>query len=498
MPKLETLAATTVTPKSNQKLKGNGQTKKKNGKPSVSKATAKELVYPRIDVRVFINDPAKTPLTKDGTPSEPSVLSGAIAKDLLQWQTEADAALEIFQSNTKEAKELPLAKDGKQQKVDFGTDYLLMDAYGNKVRCLANVKNRPFYQALANDWKLEVLRRKWKFNGEPIIIDETGMDQDGQHRLIGLILAIQEWELDAKKLKDEQEWHTLWKEEPYLETLVVVGVSSDDETINTMNTGKKRSEVDAIYRSKWLEGKPDRERLALAKILGKAIKFVWNRTSYGDASLAPRRPHSELFEFLGRHERLKEAATAIYQTAEGNSFAEMVPMGAACGLLYLMASDCTDIDSYNGVNSEEAINWEHWEKAYDYFADIGDNGKATEGVREALLGIGAELGSLGYKMRVGVLIKGWHLYSDGKKITKDKVEITVSENSDGQWVISEEPRIGGIDVEVEPKDRLKADPTTTEDRSVCPKNGTHEYITEEGETFCKHCFDPKPVTKKKG
>lgn len=435
-------------------------------------------------------------MNSEGKPTPPTPLTGEVAKQLLQWQTEEDAT-----------KELP--KDGKEKKADFKDDYILKDLHGNKVRCLANVHNRPFYSGLANDWKLEILRRQWKWNGEAIIIDETGMDQDGQHRLIGLVLAIQEWEQDKAKPVAEQKWQKLWPTEPYMESTVVLGVSSDDNVINTMNTGKKRSAEDAIYRGEWCQSKPTKDRLDLAKICGKAIKFIWDRTSFGDASLAPRRPHSELFEFLSRHPRIKECSEAIYQTAEGNKLSEMIPLGTAAGLLYLMGSSATNVDDYNGINSEEAIDWALWEKAYDYFVDIGDNGKDTEVVRDILLDIPNDMGPFGYRLRMGVLIKGWHLYSDNKKLTKEKVEIATDRNGDGQLVIAESPRVGGIDVEFEPEERIADEPGTSSTNKLTEKslvdggpicirtNQPHVYITEEGETFCKDCKDPAPKTKRK-
>lgn len=159
-------------------------------------------------------------------------------------------------------------------------------------------------------------------------------------------------------------------------------------------------------------------------------------------------------------------------------------------MLYLMGSSKTDIDVYNGVNSEEAVDWGLWEKAYDYFVDLADNGKDTEGVREALLSIGPDLGLVGFNLQIGTVIKGWHLYSDGMKITKADVEIKLGTNKDGQLIISEAPRIGGIDVEIPKEERIKGEPP--QDFGVCPKNGKHEDITEDGETFCKHCMDPYP------
>lgn len=488
MPKVGTTSKK-PSKKNNPILKESGQQKKSNKKGNGSTPTVKkEILYPRVEVRLFVNDPNKTPLDSSGKPTEATPLTMEVAKQLLQWQTEEEAGLE-----------LPKDVKGKEQKANFGDDFILKDLHGNKVRCLANLHNRPFYQGLANDWKLEILRKQWKFNGESIIIDETGMDQDGQHRLIGLVLAVQEWELDREKPKPEQKWQKLWHTEPYIESLVVLGISSADAVVNTLNTGKKRSAEDAIYRSEWCQSKPLKDRLALAKICGKAIKFIWDRTSYGDASLAPRRPHSETFEFLNRHPRIKECSEAIYQTAEGNALSDMIPLGTAAGLLYLMGSSATSADQYNGINSEEAIDWSLWEKAYDFFVDLADNGKPTEPVREVLLSIPDDSGAFGYRLRIGSLIKAWHSYSDGTKLVKEEVEVNTDRNGDGQLVIAESPRVGGIDVEFEKEERVADEPNPVVEGTApeCIKGGQHEWKTEDGETFCVKCFAPSPKSKRK-
>jgi hypothetical protein len=477
----------------------------KLGKPKPAakpQAKALEILYPRYETRIFTADPDKAPLDAEGNP-DVVVLCVKVAKTLLGWQTEADAS---EQAGTK---------------VKFDSDYLLTDFAGNKVRCLSNVKNRPFYPQLAEDWKLETLRRKWVFNGEPIIIDEIGMNHDGQHRLIGLILANQEWEADKAKPKPEQQWQTYWDKPPYMETLVVLGISGADSVVNTINTGKRRTDIDVLYRCEQLEGESEKVRLAMSKIVAYATRLIWERTSQRDFSLAPKRPHSELFEWLERHPSVWKAAKVIYEAAEGNKLGQLIGLGYAAGLLYLMGVSASDPEGdYTTTNSEKSLNLDLWEKAEEFWVDVADNGEATEQLRESLLGVPSEVGgSFGKNLRCGSVIKAWALYSDGKKV--QNVSLKLGEDPEtGQVCVAEFPRLGGIDVEYEappkpektekpakpdkapqPQKPAKAAAKAPEQsapasKGECPKGGKHVFVKDEEGEYCEKCLEPKTVKRK--
>jgi len=454
-------------------------------KPSAKATDSPPILYPTVQLQV-------------------ATIDQAAAKQLLYWQTEEDASKEA----------------GK--KVTFGTEYLLTDLYGNKVRCLANLKNRPYYSQVTNDWMLEILRGKWQLNGETIIVDEYGGVQSGQHRLVGLVLANQAWELDAKlEPATERRWAKYWPTPPSIQTALALGIKGTDDVVNTIDTGRRRGEVDVIYRCEHLAGRPDSERLVLSKITAGAVKLMWDRTDRKQFSEAPRRPHSELFEFLGKHSKLWDAAIYIYESAEGNKLAQLITLGYATGLLYLMGSAATDPDSYATVGSEEALDWKLWQKAQDFWADLADNGAATEPLREALLAIPVDIGGgFGRDLRCGTIIKAWNAYSDGKKLVKDKVAIELVENEHGQRVIGEYPRIGGIDTEYDkPKEDKPAPAPTKPEEPVtaslqktkpgkpaktlvdggtaeCIRGGKHEWIKDEGGEFCSKCLDPRTAKAK--
>lgn len=473
MPKLQTPAAAP-------------NTKKKGAAKKAAAEPAREVLYPRYDVRLFVRDPAKAVLGEDGQPLiEP--MTAAIAKEFLGWQVEADGE-------------------------NFADNYLLIDKNGKKARCTNNLLNRPFYPQLAEDWMLEVLRLKWQMNGEQVIIDEYGMVHDGQHRLIGLILAEQTWLLDQKKPKDQRKWAGYWKEEPCIDCSVFLGIKGTDEVVNTINTGKPRSLADVLFRSACFRKQDTATRLVASKVLNAAIKTLWYRTSQQLASSAPRRPHSESLEFLANHERLLECVKFIQEEGDDGKLAPFLPHGPAACLLYLMGSAASDGEAYVVANTEKVLDWSLWDKAQSFWVDLAANGKATEALREALLKIPAELGGkYNLDLRCATLIKAWNLYSDGKKLTLDTVEVETSTNELGQPILAEMPRCGGIDVEY--GDDSLDEPTTpaAKDDGVnplvdgggdeCLKGGKHEYTTEKGvngvlETFCKKCLDPKKPKRK--
>ena len=164
--------------KTKWKKKSSGKKDASNGKGSLvligKKRKRGKIVYPEFDVTLFKKG------TKEG------VLTASVARKLLGWTDD----------------------------VPDNVEALLEDLEGNKIICMHNTDNRPFVKALTHDWMLEILRGKWRLNGETIIIDRTGMVQDGQHRLIGLVLAAQEHE------KHSERWTEYWKSEPYVEAFV--------------------------------------------------------------------------------------------------------------------------------------------------------------------------------------------------------------------------------------------------------------------------------------
>ena len=55
-------------------------------------------------------------------------------------------------------------------------------------------------------------------------------------------------------------------------------------------------------------------------------------------------------------------------------------------------------------------------------------------------------GTYGKDLRLGLIIKSWNRYSDGKKITEEEIRLEETRNELNQPVLAERPHIGGIDV----------------------------------------------------
>lgn len=411
----------------------------KPGKPS--KAPELEIVYPKLQIRSF---GVQEHLVREG--EEPTPLTGEIAKELLGWEEEGE--------NT-----------------DFKNNYLLdyeverEDAEGKKVkrrvkvRCTNNLTNRPYYPQLAEDWMMDILLGNWNYNGETIIVDRYGNVQDGQHRLIGLILAIIEWHRDQNRSKSERKWQEYWKEEPWIEGLVVLGIDPSDKVINTIGTGKRRTLADALYRHSWFNTLDPKSREHVAKIMEFATKLLWNRTAQQQSSLTPersRRTHSESFDFIERHKRLIECVKFIREEAHGKKpplgITQFIPISTAGALLYLMGSAATDPSEegnqkrYDITLNESSLDWSLWDKAQEFWVDLINNGPKTEHLREAMIALPSEC-SAHYltEMPKALIIKAWNLYSDGTKIMRDGIEVETT-MKDGYPVLLETPRIGGIDV----------------------------------------------------
>lgn len=376
--------------------------KVKKAKGASSSAKKPTVVYPEFDVFLFKGN---EPLSIDK------------AKELIGWEEEVNEG-------------------------DFGTEYTLCDLYGKKIRLNHNTTNRSFYASVARDWMLEILRRKWKLNGESIIIDRLGNVQDGQHRFVGLILAGQSLEIDTDR------WADYWDCEPTIECLVVVGIDDSDDTVNTIGVGKPRSFADVIFRSELFRNKPKIRRLEAAKMLAHAVQYIWKRTGTNlviEKSFLPKRSHSESLDFLQRHNRLEECVHVIQEMDTKNQVRRFIPPGYAVGMLYLMGSCTSDIDEYGKTNSEESLDWTLWPKALKFWKGLAAGDTEFKVLCKKLLKTDST-GSLGLAMKCAMVIKGWNTYVDGHKITEDKVELLMTEDEFGQPTLGESPRCGGVDV----------------------------------------------------
>lgn len=379
----------------------------KRPRSAKSKTTEKgdaprEVCYKNFVVKPFVGDKA---------------ISVSQAKTILGWQEEAE-------------------------KVKFGTDFLLKDLHGKKIRCTNNVTNRPLYRAVYETLKQEHLRRRWKLNAEPIILGRTRLVLNGQHALISLILAGQEWATNRDK------WEPYWETEPTMEKVVAMGVAEDDETVNTMDTCKPRTLGEVIYRSAYFARIVPKQRKNLARIADYAIRQMWHRTGAKLNAYAPLRTHAESLDFLARHERLLKCVEHIHEENGKNLIGKYLSLGAAAGLLYLMATGETDPSKYRvDANPHEGqLDFALWDEACDFWVEVAGRTEKLAALIQSLIKLANDEEGSSKAEREAMIVKAWLLYAQKKPITAADLKLKYHKDDEGYRSLIECPTAGGIDV----------------------------------------------------
>lgn len=372
---------------------------------------AKDILYPEVKVQLRMKGVGKGPITVED------------AKQFLGWVTE------------------------EESKVKFGDDYFLKDLEGNKVRLNHNDTNRPFRRTLAMRWANEILRKKWKLNGETLIFDRLGMAQSAQHRLIGLVFA------EQLRKKEKDKWAEYWKGPVNIEGIIVVGIEEHRDTVDTIDLGGARTLADVLFRNREFGGTEDNQE-KLARTLAIANRLVWLRVGGKNVSDAPHFPHSEALEFLEYHPELLNAVRFIEvqdssaDETEKNRISSLVSKGYAAALMYLMAVSKTNPDKYD---AEGEINLEMWDKAEEFWEKFAEGSNLSAGdpilmLRKVLTDAKAGSGEQRDEL-VGKVVKAWNAFVDGVKIKATDLKLKREKHpTTGKFVLAEDPRIGGLDV----------------------------------------------------
>lgn len=371
--------------------------KKENGK---KKDPAKpKILYPEFKVKVCLGDKA---------------LRMEAAKEMLGWT-----------ENEEEAKAA-------------GVNECSFEWDKKKIWLLHNLNNRPVYSSVWERLVQELLRKRWRFNGEPIIIGKHGSILNGQHSLISIVIA------ELTRLASPQEYEDFWAEPVFMERVVEYGIDEDDDIINTMDTCRPRSSTDVLYRSEFFMAFGRGPRREMARITEYAIKTLWRRTNVPDIY----RTHSETVDFLHRHPKLVEVAKHVHDENNTQRLGKVIFPGHAAALLYLMACSDTDGTAYLAQpiekRSERFLDFGKWGVACDFWSKIASS-KTMAGVRQAIKDL-AEGGYIAQKFTI--LIRAWNLFLEKKPITHDAVKLQDRDyhiNSDGVKKLLENPAIAGID-----------------------------------------------------
>lgn len=342
--------------------------------------------------------------------------------------------------------------------VKFGPDFLITAPNGRKVRTKNNTKNRPIDERWTTTLAYEHLRKKWRVNGETIVIGKTGEVISGQHRLLSLIFAEQLRETDPE---------TWGETEVTMECVVVVGVDEADDTVNTLDTGKARTLSDVLYRCELFSPLKPKDRQKVAGASDYAIRLLWERTGAKEDAYAPTRTHSESMDFLYRHKKLVDCVRHLVEEESDGSISTYLRIGTASGLCYLMAACETDPTKYKKNPCEEVVNLKHMDKAQEFFVALAGGANDVKALRDAIReksdpDTGLIIASLGE--RISFFVKAWNQFLTAGKVTPAQIKLQYRQEDD-LLVLDERPTVGGIDLElkesVEPTDEEKEndDPT---------------------------------------
>jgi hypothetical protein len=404
----------------------------KEVKPAAKKAAKKASVPAETKKAAVVEAPAKSAGKKA---SKKSKGSGEIVYPELR--------AEVYGPDNPITVDLMKAWLGwKELPADHEGEFLLKDENGTKVICLNNAKNRPYSASLSSLYAQEILRGHWKLNGETMIFGNYGQAIAVQHRGIGLILAWQKWANDKAA-------YPYWKSAPTIQSFVAFGISEDDETVNTIDTGKPRTFSDAVYRSSLFENLSGSAKKNACRILDFAVRCVWNRTGRGVVSYAPRRTHSEAFEFVNAHETLLKCVRHIMEENDENRVGRFIPPGTAAGLMYMMACSTTDRTEYAAAESptENYLNFENYDKAEAFWVGLASGSKLFAPLKAAISKMIEDSFGGSPIERISLIVLAWTSFlNHGKVLEKDlKLEYHTDEET-GATMLMECPSVGGIDL----------------------------------------------------
>ena len=423
-------------------------------------AKKREVLYPEIRVNGIV------------IPRERLVITVEKMRAVLGWENEEEYRERIIAECKKSGANIEeLLKEKPEKFLIPADDVLLTDFHGRKVACWNNARNRDFDERHCKEMAQSMLEMGWYFNGESLIVGETGMTISLQHRGCALMLAEELRTMDQYA----EHWKAQgWKEPVTIEALLVTGVKEDQDTISTLDNVKPRTEADIISTSDLFAKLPKGERSECSKMLATAIDLVWRRTKAdedgwmpGDGHTVQYQTNAAAMKFLKHHERLKEAAVHLYQENQDRLITKQrLSAGKCAGLMYLMACCQSDIDEYRNTDprNEKVLKFDDWTKAEEFFSLIGSNPE-FEAVRVALKALSSEDTGVGGTdaEKQSILVKGWESHREGGAITAKDLQLDYQEDSEGnitkdgkQYFLIDPPTLGGIDQGIKvraPKER---------------------------------------------
>ena len=346
----------------------------------------REVVYDKLEITEYSTASKKGPLTI------------ARMKKLMGWETEKEWQARMVAAAHAEGK-----TDAKPEHFLFGDGVPLegggvqpihcLNLAKEKVICWNNAHNRAFDPDWSQAITHTVLYGQWAgpytipgetVNGETIRISRYGEVLSGQHQMTGAIMA-GEWlakaRADGTDPPDDPKYPA-WKTqgEPFLETIVITGMSSDPRVLMTVDYVKPRTAADVFYTSDTFKECTASQRQVLCKNLATAVDVLWTRTG-----AKGYKTHPEIVGFLERHRTLLKcvehlsALNADSQAKGGRKISGLrLNPGQCAALMYLQATSATDAatsDEYRNDNppTEKKLDWTLWDRAEDFWSLLAED-----------------------------------------------------------------------------------------------------------------------------
>lgn len=285
-----------------------------------------------------------------------------------------------------------------------------------------NTTNRPLSQGQVKLYANEMLRGKWKLNGEALIFgtDDEGNDSiiSGQHRLHALILANKLYAANPS----EYENATL-----ELTTVIIFGVAI--ETADSVDLGMNRKHGHVIYRDEFVDKVIPKEwsntnsrKAKWCNTLAVAARLVWLRCGGATVSSAPKFIVSEMMDFIKQeHTNLCYFVSAILSASEEEGAGLKISIPYIAGLTYMASLD-----------ADGNIHKPTMETLLDSMLSIAQNAVTPGSAEHALVTYWNKLFSTpGSKDRdleiVGPFVKALNAIIVGEKTTAAKIALSKKE-----------------------------------------------------------------------
>jgi len=374
-------------------------------------------------------------------------LTAADAKEFLDWQEEPEGG-------------------------GWGNDFLFRDLHGKKIRCGRSIWNRPFEMDRARKVQQSLLKKRWRRNGETIIIGWYGSVCNGNHSFVGLVLAQQALDMGQKPL-----WKENWPGGVVeMEKYVIVGISEDDDVVDTIDTCDPRTLADVVARSDLFADMRVHDKPLTAMDLARigrmtefAVNLLWQRTGRSCAESDGLQTHAESMAFIRTHPGVIDCVGEMFllDKRSDGELGRVLSPGYCAGLLYLMGTSETkqqDVDDYHaavdaGQAEEKYLSWSAWERAVQFWRGVasreGQFKTLFEARRPDILEPGKYQGCIFAKgegggtrrEKLAVLCRAWFLFSETKSFTAKSLSLSYKEESGRQILdVARLPEAGGVDV----------------------------------------------------